>query len=53
MWNRRVIVNLDRRISALETALSTALVWMSQSANTPLRPEEVESILKNLERDSR
>lgn len=39
---------LERRVRALEIALETALIWMCQSANTPLRQDDVQRILKTM-----
>lgn len=46
-----MLAPLRKRVERLETALTTALVWMAQSANSPLRHDEVRAILKGLEKD--
>ena len=45
------IEKLQRRIEALEHAFGTALSWISQSSNSPLRGDEVEQILVKMAKD--
>jgi hypothetical protein len=46
-----ITTNLEKRIAALEHALGTALSWIAQSANSPLRADEVEEILVKMAKD--
>jgi len=45
MTDKQEIARLKRDIKALKTALGTLLTWVSQSANSPLRRDEVERLL--------
>jgi len=39
------IDRLERQVNSLRVALVTTLIWMSGSANSPLRHEEVERLI--------
>jgi hypothetical protein len=42
------IADLERRVNTLEYTLGTLLVWMGQSAASPLSVRDVEKLLRNL-----
>ena len=46
MNNDPQITALERRVKALERVLGTLIVWVSQSANGPLRVDEAEQLLR-------
>ena len=46
------VLRLRADVNSLRHVLGTALSWMVQSANSPLRLDEVEKLLKHLESQS-
>lgn len=45
-----LVVALETKVEALREALGTTLSWMVQSANTPLRRDEVLQLLRIIEK---
>ena len=45
-----LVVSLETKVQALRDVLGTSLSWMVQSANTPLRRDEVVQLLARLEK---
>ena len=46
----QLVVALETKVAALREALGTALSWMAQSANSPLRRDEVLQLLRIIEK---
>jgi hypothetical protein len=42
------IMVLRQELATVRETLGTMMAWMAQSANSPLRPDEVEVLLKKL-----
>ncbi len=46
------IEQLQRELTALRAAFATALVWIGQSANTPLAHFEIQELLRIANRET-
>jgi hypothetical protein len=51
MTRDKEIYDLQNEVKALKKALGTLIAWLPQSANGPLRVDEVETLLKMMDGD--
>ncbi len=46
---KRRMAHLEAKAERLEYTLNTLIIWMAGSANSPIRPDEVEKLTKMLQ----